>query len=53
VFVTKFAQMLLEARPTSTAKDIDENFSSQLPCNAFSQVDVTEARRDLRKLVDR
>lgn len=52
LFVTKFAEMLLQRRPPSSAADIDSKFATLLPADAFSQRDVDQERANMRILLE-
>ena len=53
LFVTKFAEMVIEKCPSSTKADIDEKLVTVMPPREFSQADVDSERGSMRSLLQR
>ena len=53
VYVTKFVEMILKLRPTSTSADIHNSFKTQLPVNYFGQAEVDRERIEMRNWIEK
>ena len=52
LFVTKFAELVLRAQPTSTDVDIESKFGNILRSDAFSQADVDGERKNMLAMIE-
>ena len=52
LFVTKFAELVLNTQPSSTDADIASKFGNILRSDAFSQVDVDGERKNMLAMIE-